>query len=469
MRPQRLLLLVGVPLGLLIVFFAPAWTGYDEHTHFHRTADMANGSLFPSSDTRYADEPLGQAEEAGFAATPVPATYVEDSNFVAGSWVAGNPAWTLGSVGDLLGSRPDGRMVNVDLRPTRASPPTAYLPAAAAMVIPRRADVPAVVALWAGRLGNLAAYLALAALAVRTASAFRWTLAAAALLPMHLALGATISPDALTVGALFLVVALWTRIRAGDDPPLWLFVSATLLLALAKPPYFLVLALLPAAGLRRRTPEGLLAARVGGGALGLGFLVTLLNSSTKYQAATSTMGYGELAFQPDVQRDRLLGDIPGFLWASVEAWFTELHHYVQDWFRNYGFFTSGLPAALSWLFLVLLLVALLRLDGDDFAALRGHDRWTVGLGSAGMVLVLFGSSYVYFTDHVAYDTIGQQMARYSAPLLVMMVVAWAPRRLVREVERLPEDVARLVVTAVPVIATASILLTWLVTGTVDRY
>jgi hypothetical protein len=181
------------------------------------------------------------------------------------------------------------------------------------------------------------------------------------------------------------------------------------------------------------------------------------------------MGYGELAFQPDVQRDRLLGDIPGFLWASVEAWFTELHHYVQDWFRNYGFFTSGLPAALSWLFLVLLLVALLRLDGDDFAALRGHDRWTVGLGSAGMVLVLFGSSYVYFTDHVAYDTIGQQMARYSAPLLVMMVVAWAPRRLVREVERLPEDVARLVVTAVPVIATASILLTWLVTGTVDRY
>ncbi|SVB15606.1 uncharacterized protein METZ01_LOCUS168460, partial [marine metagenome] len=114
-RPQRLLLLVGVPLGLLIVFFAPAWTGYDEHTHFHRTADMANGSLFPSSDTRYADEPLGQAEEAGFAATPVPATYVEDSNFVAGSWVAGNPAWTLGSVGDLLGSRPDGRMVNVDL------------------------------------------------------------------------------------------------------------------------------------------------------------------------------------------------------------------------------------------------------------------------------------------------------------------------------------------------------------------
>jgi EamA domain-containing membrane protein RarD len=86
-----------------------------------------------------------------------------------------------------------------------------------------------------------------------------------------------------------------------------------------------------------------------------------------------------------------------------------------------------------------------------------------------MVLVLFGASYVYFTDHVAYDTIQQHMARYSAPLLVMMVVAWAPRRLVREVERLPQDVARLVVTAIPVIATASILLTWLVTGTAGRY
>ena len=70
---------------------------------------------------------------------------------------------------------------------------------------------------------------------------------------------------------------------------------------------------------------------------------------------------------------------------------------------------------------------------------------------------------------MAYDTIGQQMARYSAPLLVMMLLAGAPRRLVRTLDRLPEEMARLVLAVVPVLATASILLTWLVTGTADRY
>jgi hypothetical protein len=228
-------------------------------------------------------------------------------------------------------------------------------------------------------------------------------------------------------------------------------------------------ALLPVAGFRRRTPEGRLAARVGAGTLGLGLLVTLLNSSTKYQAVTSTMGYGDLALQPEVQRERLLGDLPGFVWASVETWFTELNHYVQDWFRNFGFFTSRLPAALPWLFLLLLVAALLRLDRKDFRGLRGPDRWLLGLGAAGMILVLFSSSYVYFTDHVAYDTIGQQMARYSAPLLMVMLLAGAPRRLVRTLDRLPEEMARLVLAAIPVLATASILLTWLVTGTADRY
>ena len=455
MSPQRLLLLVGVPLGLLIAFLAPAWTGYDEHTHFARAVDMAGGSLFATHE-----EGLG---------TPIPASYSEDTLLVQQNWVDGNPAWTAALTGDLLGSSPDGRTVHVDLRPTNASPPVAYLPAAVGMLVPVAVDAPGVLALWAGRIANLAAYLSLAVLAVRTASAFRWTLAALALLPMHLTLGATISPDALTTAALFLVVALWTRIRADEEIPLWLLVSGTLLLALAKPPYFLVLALIPVAGFRRRTPEGRLAARVGAGTLGLGLLVTLLNSATKYQAVTSTMGYGDLALQPEVQRERLLGDLPGFAWASVETWFTELNHYVQDWFRNFGFFTSRLPAALPWLFLLLLVAALLHLDRKDFRGLRGPDRWLLGLGAAGMILVLFSSSYVYFTDHVAYDTIGQQMARYSAPLLVVMLLAGAPRRLVQALDRLPEEMARLVLAAIPVLATASILLTWLVTGTADRY
>ncbi|MBC8364455.1 MAG: DUF2142 domain-containing protein [Actinobacteria bacterium] len=458
MSPQRLLLLIGVPLGLLIVLFAPAWTGYDEHTHFARAADMATGSLFPTHE-----------EGSG---TPIPASYSEDTLLVQQNWLDGNPAWTAALTGDLLGSGPDGRMVHVDLRPTNASPPVAYLPAAVGMLVPVAVDAPGIVALWSGRLANLTAYLGLAALAVCWARRFRWTMTAVALLPMHLALAATISPDAVTVAAVLLLVALWTRID--DDAPISAraLVGVSLLLALAKPPYFLLLALFPVAAIVRRSAQSLFAARVAGGALGVGLLLTLVNSSTKYQAVTSTMIDDQLTFQPEVQRDRLLGDVPGFLWASVETWFTEIHHYVQGWFRNYGFFTSDLPAVFPWALLVFLVLAARRLDAGDHERLCGGERGAMAFGVPGMLLVLFGSSYVYFTDHIDFDTIGQQMARYSAPLLVLMFIAWTPRRL----PRLPalekgyaEVAARATILAVPVLATTWILLTWMVTGTIDRY
>ena len=458
MSPQRLLLLVGVPLGLLIALLAPAWTGYDEHTHFARAVDMAGGSLFPTHE-----EGLG---------TPIPASYSEDTELVQQNWVDGNPAWTAALTGDLLGSSPDGRTVHVDLRPTSASPPVAYVPATVGMLVPVAVDAPGIVALWFGRLANLAAYLGLASLAVRWSRRFRWTITAVALLPMHLALAATISPDAMTVAAVLLLVALWTRID--DDAPIsaWGLIGVALLLALAKPPYFLLLALIPLVAMVRRSAQSLFAARVAGGALGVGLLLTLVNSSTKYQAVTSTMIEDQLTFQPEVQRDRLVGDIPGFLWASVETWFTELHHYVQGWFRNFGFFTSDMPAVFPWALLVFLVLATRRLDAGDHERLCGRERGAVAAGVAGMLLVLFGSSYVYFTDHVDYDTIGQQMARYSAPLLVLMFIAWAPRRLPRlpDLERgFAEVAARVTIVAVPVLATTWILLTWLVTGTIDRY
>ena len=51
MTPQRLLVVVGVPLGLLIALLAPAWTAYDEFTHFARVVDMAQGNLEPTRST----------------------------------------------------------------------------------------------------------------------------------------------------------------------------------------------------------------------------------------------------------------------------------------------------------------------------------------------------------------------------------------------------------------------------------
>ncbi|GIT00838.1 MAG: hypothetical protein CM1200mP26_25500 [Acidimicrobiales bacterium] len=268
-------------------------------------------------------------------------------------------------------------MAFVDTRPTAASTPVAYVPAAVGAIVPVAVDAPGVLALWAGRLVSLCTYLALAWWAVRSAAAFQWTLVVAALIPLNLAMGSSVSPDGFTVAVVLVAVGLWTRVEADESVGLTALVVPMVLLALAKPPYFLVLCLFPLSAILSRTATRIRAASVAGGALILGLATTLARSSENYQAATTTM-IKQINYQPSVQRDRLLGDLPGFMWTTVDTWISEYPLYVQGWFRQLGFWEADLPGIISWLLAGLILLALLVLDGDDFRGLRGARRGLMG-------------------------------------------------------------------------------------------
>ena len=455
MTAQRLLLLVGVPLGLLMALLSPAWTAYDEFTHFARVVDMAQGNLEPG------EHPDG-------IGSVIPAAHREATGQIILDHREGRAPWTPTSVRALLDHRPDGRTVFVDTRPTTASTPLGYLPAAAGAVVPVAADAPGLVVLWAGRLASLACYLSLAWWAVRSAASFRWTLAGAALVPLNLALAASVSPDGLHIAAVLVTVSAWTRVEAGEELGWGTLVATTALLALAKPPYFLVLALFPLSWvLARPASEGraarLRAAAVGAGALVVGLATSLARSSENYQAATTTM-LQQIDYQPGVQRDRLLGDLPGFVWATVDTWITEYRHYVQGWYRQLGFWEADLPAVVPWLLVVATLVAVARLDGDDLKRLRGATRALMGGGVALLLVAIYAAAYVYFTDRADYAHIGLQMARYSSPLAVLAAMAWAPRLVAAVAGHLERRWAVARVSAVPVVAVGASVVTWLWTG-----
>ena len=88
-------------------------------------------------------------------------------------------------------TRPDwSETFFVDTQPTLAATPVAYAPSAVAMAIPDRLGWAGVWVLWTGRIANLLVYLAVAWVAVRVATAFRWTLAITALFPMNLGIAA---------------------------------------------------------------------------------------------------------------------------------------------------------------------------------------------------------------------------------------------------------------------------------------
>lgn len=453
MSPQRLLLLIGLPAGLLIAMLLPPWTGYDEFSHFSRAVDIASGSILPEESSRG-------------TGSLIPTAYAEGPNLVIRNYQAGHNPINREHLHDLMKLRPDGREVFVDTRATSASTPVAFLPAVAGMAIPVTSDAPGVLVLWCGRLAALAAYLGLIYAAVRTATRFRWTLVIAALVPLNLTLAASVSPDGLTVAALLAMVSIWTRVEDDEEPSLWWMVGVFLLLALTKPPYFLALAVFPISLLAGRTPTRVRSGVWAIAALVVGTTSAIINSSQNYRAVTFSL-IGSSDYQPKVQVGRLLGDIPGFLYNASKIWFLEISVYIPEWFRQLGSWESGLPAGLAWILLTVMVLAAAHLDSSDYLGSTGLSRCLVGIGVIGMLFVLYGSSYVYFSDRTDYQGIGIQMARYSVPLAALASIAWVPRWLIARfpAQKMGLDKAAVgsVILAVGVALVFSVV-TWLATG-----
>jgi uncharacterized membrane protein len=126
------------------------------------------------------------------------------------------------------------------------------------------------------RLADLAAFIALVALAIRRLPTRGWVLAILALAPVVVFQAATVSADVVTTALALLVVAdaLALMARPVDDVPRALLVETvlvTLALALCKQPYFLAAALLLLPAWRHRRSIGVWigAALALGGALAI--------------------------------------------------------------------------------------------------------------------------------------------------------------------------------------------------------
>jgi hypothetical protein len=539
--PERLLLAVGVVVGLLFALLYPPFSaGADEATHLARALEMAHGRLTPG-------------EVDGAVGSPIPRTYRQDQDQVILLLFRGGP-FDHDTYSVLARSRPDwSDTFVVDTQPTMAATPFAYAPSALAMAIPDRLGWAGIFVLWAGRIGNLVVYLALAWVAVRIATAFRWTLAIAALFPMNLGIAASVTPDALTIAAFLVVVAVWTRVwrpdgvaggSGGDDraeaevvsptaahghphdpaavrsqdevlaslglevaepaaavdagptpppPPstdaatpglrarldAWtrtplgtgaMVLAAGLLLVATKPPYFLILVAFPALLLTAwRDARLRLAALTGVVGLAAGGVFTLLSSSGSYKAVTENMN-GGIAYQPDVQQERLLADPLGFLGRVASDWFGHLDGTVQRWVRHVGYVEVTLPAWVSWLFVIAVIVAAMLLDRRDLLGLRRWARAIWALLAAGMIVALYTSSYLYFDDTVDGTYMGLQIPRYVSPFFAIAVMGWVPRfpvALPRSrplLSRVPTWVPVAMVVVVQAVVIVAAVRTWTVTG-----
>ncbi len=155
-------------------------------------------------------------------------------------------------------------------------PPVPYIPSAIGIRLGRTFGASTFVLILLARLAELAAFIALLALAIRRLPSRAWILVVVALMPVALFQAATVSADAITNALALLVIANAFALTAQpvDRVPRGMLIetiAATIGLALCKQPYLLAAALLviPAWRHRRQIGVALGATVVAGGAVAL--------------------------------------------------------------------------------------------------------------------------------------------------------------------------------------------------------
>jgi uncharacterized membrane protein len=257
---------IACVFGVGFAFILPPLAGADEGVHFLRAWNVSNGHVFAQSGHRAGDP----APDLG-AYVPSGLEHGLQQLLIAGELDPHNARKVWSHLGD---AAPAGRPEFVDFAAAAVYPPVPYLPSAIGIRIGRLFGASPFVLVLLARLADLAAFIALVALAIRRLPTRAWVLTILALTPVALFQASAVSADAITTALALVVVAdaFALMARPVNDVPKALLIEtvlATLALSLSKQPYVLAAALLllPAWRHRRAIGGAIVGALAVGGVL----------------------------------------------------------------------------------------------------------------------------------------------------------------------------------------------------------
>jgi len=229
--PQILFLVIGLVFGLVLVFVNPMFHAPDEIYHFEKSYAVSEGTLVP-------------AKKGGLTGYRLPVSIQK----------------TFDTLRVAPGVRPTGPEVHRAFRiPLKKgvsafyeSPsashytPVPYIPQAVGVGIGRVLDASPLTLAYMGRAFNLLAWLILVFIAISFTPVLKWVFFLLAVMPMSMHQAASLSPDCVTTAVAFLFAAFVFKLAWDKRKPLVthndiaLLFALAILLALVKPPYFLL-------------------------------------------------------------------------------------------------------------------------------------------------------------------------------------------------------------------------------------
>lgn len=202
--PVRFFVVTAAVFGMLFLLITPPFQGADEVVHFFRSYQVSQGNLT-----------VDVLPEGVGGSLPSSLHEVVDATNQPSIQFHPELKYDIHATARALAVRDvAGEEKFYDFANTAAYTPISYIPSAIGIGTARVLHLPPLVSLYAGRLGNLLAWIAIFALVIRLIPARKWAVVAIGLLPMGLFQASVLNGDVITTGALAVFLSLILYFRA---------------------------------------------------------------------------------------------------------------------------------------------------------------------------------------------------------------------------------------------------------------
>ncbi len=237
-RPEYFFLIVGGFFALLLCFLNPPLQSVDEPTHFYRIAQLSRGHLV-------AKHVATQGDVKRYGDT-FPAAFIKENDALVHGVDKLTGKYDTGLIGSYLFHNHKSQDIQIEgFEGSAVYTPIVYTAQTIAYKGSGVFTKSTLLRMYAARVANALAWLALIFIAIRLIPFGKWTLVVFALLPMNVFIASSLSADATAIALCFLLVAYVLHLRAQKRrlvPKQIVILGAIMcVVALAKSTYYPVL------------------------------------------------------------------------------------------------------------------------------------------------------------------------------------------------------------------------------------
>lgn len=400
LKPEIVLLIIGILAGIPLSIFVPYGAGFDEESHIVRVFDMARGHLIPN---RTKDKGIAFIE---FYSLSYKRRYLQTP---ANNMFDPQTFW----------AKADRQNATDAENHSTYSPAVFLLDAVIAFIAWTCLDLPVLPIIILIRIAGLCLFLLLGYFSVKLIPCGKWLLTILLLAPMTIYQASVINGDRFTIAAAFFFISTVLFTYSKKDQPIdrkqtILLILGAVLVGVSKSGTIILYALLLILLGRNFENKGL-----------KWFFFAAIAASVIYSISWSMLVDMETPVQslhtPRINQFKLiLSNIPDFLKVYFVGIFRLIPRYYTDWAAEYGYWMGTVPWPVYVMYPIALLVAFLADAKNEI--LTKKTRWIIFLVGLGTLAIIASIKFIFY--YVPGQYYFQAQGRYFIPFAPLVYLAF---------------------------------------------